>query len=954
MAALNQRGSYKVRDTTDGPPIPRNVIRANVQLLDDNCLVFDMPRKSQGGELLERLFDKLDLVERSYFGLLYNDDHGLMQWVEDMKSLRKQVTKRERNTPMVYYFRVKFYTPDPSTLSEELTKYQFFLQVRQDLLKGRLDASSSTLAVLGAYIVQSEVGDFEDSSHTDGYVSEFRMFESQNEEDEARVGEQHSQMVGLTPADCERYFLDRAQRLPLYGVEMHAAVDSGDRDLDLGVSSTGLSVFQSNERINHFPWASMHRMTFKKRMFFIHQRAIEETLGSPQVIGFRMLSYRAAKKIWKSCVANHTFFRHQSEQPRKQTSSGLFRVGSRYRYSGRTHFQTMDHARKSVRYDHHVKRTPSKRFERRKNSAGYVPHEASRRRQRQAEIDNLAPREVPKMVGNEMDNGGMRTEKPRPPALTTPVEDYAEPENTAAVTYPSECLTSDGDLIITMKADSQGRYGFNVKGGSDQNQPVTVSRINDDTPAAKTTPPLNVGDELLKINDTDVKELIHDHVVQAIRMSREANPPILTLIIKPASRAVTRREDEALSAVAEMKRQSTTLVGADAGPGEFLRISMEQLQEGLEKDDSVLSHFDQLYRTKPSLPQDDAFIPENFCRNRYRDIAPYNNSRVRIRAQGRDYINASYVKTKVGSGTLNYIAAQGPLPHTLDDFWEMIWEQKNQLIVMVTAEEEGGRTKCECYWPRDKVPILVWDLEVTLVDETTRPGYGMRRTFKVTHLKTNESLEVTQLQYLDWPDHGEPEDSADFINFVLEANKLRIPGQDLLVHCSAGVGRTGMYICMESALGMMKNQEPIYPLEIVQTVRDQRPMVIQTSQQYQFVCRAILKAFSEGMYKSFVLPSPSSSSAPAATAATASLTQSVASAPLQAVDETDGILPTAIHHADEKKKQVVQQRRHESESESDDSDSDSSDSSDDDDDEDDDGAERIDDIRLNPLAMDDD
>ncbi|GFT58455.1 tyrosine-protein phosphatase non-receptor type 4 [Trichonephila clavipes] len=295
--------------------------------------------------------------------------------------------------------------------------------------------------------------------------------------------------------------------------------------------------------------------------------------------------------------------------------------------------------------------------------------------------------------------------------------------------------------------------------------------------------------------------------------------------------------------------QSSLLIDTskDIQNNESLQESMLKLQLSLE-DRSALSAFEKLNKKNPDEPMEVAKLPENAPKNRYKDVLPYDNSRVILKEETNgDYINASFVHMPLPHPRKanEYIAAQGPLPQTCNDFWQLIWEQNCGIIVMVTPLKERNRVKCHQYWPDLYQTSTYNEMEVTCFSETSS-STCITRDFLISHQKANEERHIIQLQYVNWPDHGVPVDATDFLEFVQQLRDLRRDvGGTVLVHCSAGVGRTGVLILMETALAYMDADEPIYPLELLKIMRNQRVMMVQTVVQYKFICEALLKAYND-------------------------------------------------------------------------------------------------------------
>ncbi|XP_022645902.1 uncharacterized protein LOC111243893 isoform X1 [Varroa destructor] len=518
-------------------------------------------------------------------------------------------------------------------------------------------------------------------------------------------------------------------------------------------------------------------------------------------------------------------------------------------------------------------------------------------------------------------------------------KDLHSPGSTISyLSSPSSDSIGVASLVrIVLKADGQGRFGFNVKGGLDQNNSaIVVSRVAPNTPADQAAPRLREGDEVVAINGCEVRGLTHEQVVKLIRASwlddvgctsqggsvsplvgsatqttsavqsgesgiadsahmggsaerphrkkdkrrpqpAQAPGPVshtsqqqqqatqvqgeLVLTVRPQA-FVLRRGGTDTDPESEPDFQYIPLSSDDlesprvAGTASVpLRESMLLLKEGLHSG-ALVAQFDQLYRKKQGMSCDVSKLAANALRNRYKDISPYDKTRVILTTDAgntNDYINASYVIMKVpSSGIVNrYIATQGPLQNTAIDFWQMVWEQQSTLVVMLTTLVEKGRLKCYKYWPSLYETQSFGQLQVSCVAEQETSSFAFREFSLVRNDGTgDEERHISHMQYLAWPDHGVPDDATDFLEFIARVRSARdAMVEPTIVHCSAGIGRTGVLILMETAMCLIEANEPVYPLEITRTMRDQRAMLIQTASQYKFVCEAILKVYREGIVK---------------------------------------------------------------------------------------------------------
>ncbi|NWS47069.1 EPB41 protein, partial [Probosciger aterrimus] len=336
-----------------------------VVLLDDTLFECAVDKHAKGHDLLKKVCDHLNLLEEDYFGLAIWDTPTSRTWLDPAKEIKKQV----HGGPWDFTFNVKFYPPDPAQLTEDITRYYLCLQLRQDILTGRLPCSFATLALLGSYTVQSELGDYDPDLHGPDYITEFKLAPNQTKELEEKVVELHKTYRSMTPAQADLEFLENAKKLSMYGVDLHQAKDLEGVDITLGVCSSGLLVYKDKLRINRFPWPKVLKISYKRSSFFIKIRP-GEAKQYESTIGFKLPSYRAAKKLWKVCVEHHTFFRLTSTEAIPK--SRFLALGSKFRYSGRTQAQTRQASALIDRPAPQFERTASKRASRSLDGAAAV------------------------------------------------------------------------------------------------------------------------------------------------------------------------------------------------------------------------------------------------------------------------------------------------------------------------------------------------------------------------------------------------------------------------------------------------------------------------------------------------------------------------------------------------------------------------------------------------------
>ncbi|XP_020642239.1 tyrosine-protein phosphatase non-receptor type 3 isoform X3 [Pogona vitticeps] len=672
----------------------------------------------------------------------------------------------------------------------------------------------------------------------------------------------------------------------------------------IGIASGGIAVYRKLICTSFYPWVNIIKISFKRKKFFIQQRQ-KHNESREHIVAFNMLNYRACKNLWKSCVEHHTFFQAKKILPHeKKLLPHYWTMGSRTPTKSSNNqccrkviggMIWNPAMRRSLSVEHlETKSLPSRSPPVTPNwRSPRLRHEI--RKPRHSSVDNLA-NEISYITETEdvfytyksstaskdSDSELSQTNSPRRRnILENKSLQNSSSQVSNGVGNRSGSFTSDGIdkqcletnenvakghlmedssqyyfdkndvidgnlLLIRILPDENGKFGFNLKGGIDQKIPLVVSRIIPDSPSDKCIPKLLEGDQIVLINGRDISEHTHDQVVMFIKASRESHTRELVLLIrrkvvKPF--VESKSEDEVDSSLFPEANLPTY-----SEHGGTLEESMEQLKQGLESG-TVLIQFEQLYRKKPGLAITYAKLPQNMDKNRYKDVLPYDTTRVIL--QGKDdYINANYVNVEIPSaGLLNkYIATQGPLPHTCIHFWQAVWDRRLSLIIMLTTLTERGRTKCHQYWPDPPDIAEHGNFRIKCHSEDCTIAYVFREMV-ITNTDTEEEHTVTHLQYVAWPDHGVPDDSTAFLEFVTYMRPKRVENEPVLVHCSAGIGRTGVLVAMETAMCLIERNQPVYPLDIVRKMRDHRAMMVQTSSQYKFVCEAILHVYKEGIVR---------------------------------------------------------------------------------------------------------
>ncbi|XP_008934016.1 PREDICTED: tyrosine-protein phosphatase non-receptor type 3 isoform X2 [Merops nubicus] len=636
----------------------------------------------------------------------------------------------------------------------------------------------------------------------------------------------------------------------------------------IGIASSGIAVYRKLICTSFYPWVNILKISFKRKKFFIQQRQ-KHNESREHIVAFNMLNYRACKNLWKSCVEHHTFFQAKKSLPHeKKILSHYLTLGSR------------NPAKRSPRLRHEIRKPRHSSVDNLTNEISYITEtedvfytykgsptskdsdsEFSQNRspQRRNVLGNSPTRSPltrisPKTLAQSPNGlGNFSGSYPLEGVDKQFLETYDNVTRSSSTEDSSQYYCDkneliEGDLLLVrIIPDEDGKFGFNLKGGVDQKMPLVVSRITPGSPADKCIPKLNEGDQIVLINGRDISEHTHDQVVMFIKASRESHTRELALLVRRKvvkQFAEPKSEDEADS---HNPPESLLPMCSEYG-GDTLEESMEQLRRGLESG-TVLIQFEQLYRKKPGLAVTCAKVPQNMDKNRYKDVLPYDATRIILQGD-EDYINANYVNMEIPSvGIVNrYIATQGPLPHTCAHFWQVVWDHKLSLIIMLTTLTERGRTKCHQYWPDPPDVMEYGSFRVRCHSEDCTIAYVVREMV-ITNVETEQQHTVTHLQYVAWPDHGVPDDSMDFLEFVTCMRPKRVENEPVLVHCSAGIGRTGVLVTMETAMCLIERNQPVYPLDIVRKMRDQRAMMVQTSSQYKFVCEAILRVYKEGLVR---------------------------------------------------------------------------------------------------------
>uniref|UniRef100_A0A672TDY6 Tyrosine-protein phosphatase n=1 Tax=Sinocyclocheilus grahami TaxID=75366 RepID=A0A672TDY6_SINGR len=894
--------SYNVRATELARDRQRTEVVCNVFLLDNTVQPFKVNKHDQGQILLEAVCKHLELTERDYFGLhLADDDSDSPRWLDPNKPIRKQL---KRGSPHHLNFRVKFFVSDPNKLQEEYTRLPCPHNTAALLASYTVQSELSDYSEaenLPGYLsefcfIPNQPQGFEKEvtkhhqQHSGltpaqsefNYLNTARTLELYGVELHYARDQSNTEIfIGVMSAGiaiyknrvrinyfpwlkivkisfkCKQFFIQLRK-------EAHET-----RDTLLGFNMVNYRACKNLWKacVEHHTFFRLDRPVPLQKNFFVHYFSLGSKFrycgrteaqsvqyGKEKGIKDRVFARSPSKPLGRKLIGVtdwESVSRNSLSEERLETRSlptrsppgtpnhrnSLFvQEGPRLRPSSTGHL-----------VDHVIHASPSLPVFSNHKSASFT------------QANSISLDSTPSPEGVEGPPPALPPKQSRKNLsqliLSHSQQDldnhisemYDVPIATEKAT-PNGVIPHDNLVLIKMKPDENRRFGFNVKGGSDQKMPIIVSRVAPGTSADLCVPRLNEGDQVVLINGRDIAEHTHDQVVMSIKASCESHSGELILLVRP--NAIYDVVEEKLETepdfqyIPEKSPTDPSQLDQDAW-----RDSMLQLKEGLNSA-TILAQFDQLYRKRPGMTMSCAKLPQNLSKNRYRDISPYDATRVILKGTD-DYINANYINMEIPASSLinRYIACQGPLPNTCPDFWQMTWEQGSSLVVMLTTQVERGRVKCHQYWPNLSGSATYGGFQVSCQTEEGNSAF-LVRDMTLTHIESGESRELTQIQYLAWPDHGVPDDSTDFLDFVaLVRSKRAGKDEPAVVHCSAGIGRTGVLITMETAMCLMECGQPVYPLEIVRTMRDQRAMMIQTPSQFKFVCEAIMKVYEEGLVK---------------------------------------------------------------------------------------------------------
>ncbi|CAO2591919.1 FERM, ARHGEF and pleckstrin domain-containing protein 1 [Lemmus lemmus] len=415
-----------------------------------NAGSFCPQQRAPGKVLLDAVCNHLNLVEGDYFGLEFPDHKKIMVWLDLLKPIAKQIRRPKH---VVLKFVVKFFPPDHTQLQEELTRYLFALQVKQDLAQGRLTCNDTSAALLISHIVQSEIGDFDEALDREHLAK--NKYVPQQDALEDKIVEFHHSHIGQTPAESDFQLLEVARRLEMYGIRLHPAKDREGTKINLAVANTGILVFQGFTKINAFNWAKVRKLSFKRKRFLIKLRP-DVNSSYQDTLEFLMAGRDFCKAFWKICVEHHAFFR-LFEEPKPKPKPVLFSRGSSFRFSGRTQKQVLDY----VKEGGHKK----VQFERKHSKIHSTRSLASQPTASNSEVPKQSPQSASLTFGEGSESpSGQSCQQPKEAKVSTldsgPHQSPAPPSKS-----PPGSRAADGTAVVPPEEEEE------EEGGKEGTQP---------------------------------------------------------------------------------------------------------------------------------------------------------------------------------------------------------------------------------------------------------------------------------------------------------------------------------------------------------------------------------------------------------------------------------------------------------------------------------------------------
>ncbi|XP_049709214.1 FERM, ARHGEF and pleckstrin domain-containing protein 1 isoform X1 [Elephas maximus indicus] len=528
------------------PPTPSGkLISIKIQMLDDTQEAFEVPQRAPGKVLLDAVCNHLNLVEGDYFGLEFPDHKKITVWLDLLKPIVKQIRRPKH---VVVKFVVKFFPPDHAQLQEELTRYLFALQVKQDLAQGRLTCNDTSAALLISHIVQSEIGDFDEALDREHLAK--NKYIPQQDALEDKIVEFHHNHIGQTPAESDFQLLEIARRLEMYGIRLHPAKDREGTKINLAVANTGILVFQGFTKINAFNWAKVRKLSFKRKRFLIKLRP-DANSSYQDTLEFLMASRDFCKSFWKICVEHHAFFR-LFEEPKPKPKPVLFSRGSSFRFSGRTQKQVLDY----VKEGGHKK----VQFERKHSRIHSIRSLASQPAEPNSEVPKQSPQSTGLTYGEGAElPGGQSCQQGR--ELKVSAEEPGPQQSPSLQKSPLGNKKADGAIMVTMEEEEEA-----VKDRSQQSKPQPLQPSTG--PASRAAGGSSASIPFIDCSDVDSEyDLLREQVSQSRSQTNDNYEGDLTsgvYLLSRDERQIEARHRASLHSVKSSRPPSREFIDDDS------------------------------------------------------------------------------------------------------------------------------------------------------------------------------------------------------------------------------------------------------------------------------------------------------------------------------------------------------------------------------------------------------
>uniref|UniRef100_A0A8K9UB46 protein-tyrosine-phosphatase n=1 Tax=Oncorhynchus mykiss TaxID=8022 RepID=A0A8K9UB46_ONCMY len=804
--------------------LSKNYFVTRIRLLDNNVIECTLSVESTGQECLEAVAQRLELRETHYFGLWFQGkaQPQSQRWVELEKPLKKQLDKFG-NEPLLF-FGVMFYVPNVSRLEQEVTRYQYYLQVKKEVLDGRLHCTVEQGIRLAGLAVQADFGDFTQFLSQD-FLREYVLFPVVNEvleEWTQKVAEEHKSHCRMQLAEAELLYIKEVEKLDGFGQESFAAKDTYTNDIFIGVSFIGVFVKHRNGRsIMHHRWKDIGNIAHNKSAITVEITSKDDT------IMFHTDDIELSKYIARLFTARHKFYKQNKICPRPQ-SCILQPMHSQYA----EHYQDTQSSQDSIFHEDPYYKSETS-LDRCPVEFGFrngtVPNGSMYSSPSLSSLNHSQTFVQPSPISSNLSIPGSELMRP----------DYIPSHRHSAIIAPSYRPTPEYEAVMRQKCHmlpahhdlhSQSLRSLNISNAYAYRQPEALVYSQPEMRERGPYPgpnPYGPQGGYGSVFTLERQKMSVDSIKRPLMMAA-LNGLYVARVPVPEN----PREDGAKAADERCKT---------------LELKLEE--------ERVFTEYEQIPKKRADCVVTTATLPDNGERNRFRDVVPYEENRVELvpnKENNTGYINASHIK--VGGEEWHYIATHGPLANTSADFWQMVWEQGVNVIAMVTAEEEGGRSKSHRYWPKlgSKHNSATHGKFKVTTKFRTDSGCYATTGLKVKHLLSGQERTVWHLQYTDWPDHGCPEYVQGFLSYLEEIQSVRRHTNSMLdtskslnppvvVHCSAGVGRTGVVILTELMISCLEHNERVEVPMMLSHLRQQRMLMVQTISQYKFVYQVLIQ-----------------------------------------------------------------------------------------------------------------